>query len=452
MEKERANWGSRIGFILAAAGFSVGLGNIWRFPYMTGMNGGGAFLIVYLAISLIIGVPLFLSEVGLGRKTQLNPIAGMRKLTKKGSPWVAAGWLGTLASVFVMSYYLQVIGWMVAYFFKVISGTFKGMEAEQLDAAYASFTANTPVVMAFTLIVAIILGVIVTRGLKEGVEKACKIMMPTLFIFLLLLGIRSLTLPNAIEGVKWYLTPDFSKINAGVLVASLGQVFFSIGIGAACAFTYGSYLHPTQSDLPKDLAIVIFLDMLVAVIAGFVIFPALFSFGMEPDAGAGLLFVTMTRMFGELPVGNLLGGMFFFLIVMAGLTSGMGYLETVSNTMSELYNIDRKKSVWGTLAVMFLLGIPAILSQGSWSHVLILGMNFFDFYDYLSGNVLMTASGLMIILYTAFVWKFENYKEQNNIGATTIKIGNWQKILVTIIGPIAVAYITISAIIKPFLH
>ena len=453
MEKQRENWGSRFGFIMATAGFAIGLGNIWRFPYMVGTNGGGAFLMIYLLICATICVPLFIAEVSLGRKTKLNPIQGMRKLTKKGSPWVLIGWLGAIACILLMSYYLMVIGWMAAYFIKALTGVFNGATPEQTAAIFDNFVSNPMEVGAYTLGIVVILGLIVTRGLKNGVEKACKFMLPALMVMLVILAVRSLTMTpqvegamTAMDGLKWYVTPDFSKINGGVILAALGQAFFSIGIGIACAFVYGSYLRP-DSDLPADASIVIFLDTFIAVMAGLVIFPALFCFGMDPQAGPGLLFKTMPVIFGSLPGGTIWAAMFFFLVVLAGLTSGMGYLEAPAATFAEVCGISRAKAVWTILAIMFVLGIPSILSQGPWADVKFFGKNFFDLADYISGNVMMPIDALLVALYTAFVWKFKGFKDDSNIGSTgAIRITNAWKPLVVVVVPLAVFIIMVNAI------
>lgn len=444
--KERESWGSRFGFVMATAGFAIGLGNIWRFPYKVGMNGGGAFLLVYIVICAVICVPLFMAEVSLGRKTQLNPVSGMRKITKKGSPWVLIGWFGSLSALLIMSYYLMIIGWIFAYIFKVVFGTFNGASTTDIANIYNTLISNPLKVFLYMIPPAAILGLIVTRGLKDGVEKACKIMMPALFIMLILLAIRSITLPGAIEGLKWYFTPDFSKINGSTVLAALGQAFFSVGIGMAAAFTYGSYLNPKNSAVPSDGILVVIFDTLIAIVAGLVIFPALFAFKMVPDAGPGLIFLTMPKLFSQLPGGNLIGGIFFLLLILASLSTGVGYIESLSSTTSELCNINRKKAVWATIAVILILGIPSVLSQGPWANILVFGKNFFDLTDYISGNILLTAGALLLSLYTAYVWKFENFMEETNIGSCGFKIAKWWKPIVCYLIPVAVAIILITGV------
>lgn len=444
MEK-RENWGSRFGFIMAAAGFSIGLGNIWRFPYLTGVNGGGAFVFVYLIICLLIGIPLFTMEMSLGRKTQLNPVEGMRSLTKKGSIWVAFGWLGVLSAFVILTYYMQIMGWLLAYLFKMVSGSLSGLTAEGYTQAFTDFTSNTVLVAVSTLACVIIVALISSKGLEKGIEKACKFLMPTLFTMLIILAIRSLTLPGAMEGLKWYLRVDFSKINGQVLLAALGQCFFSIGIASGGAFIYGSYLKK-DSNIPTDAIIIIGFDTLAALIAGIVIFPAIFALGLEPNAGASLLFVTMSNLFSHLPAGNIFGGMFFLLVFFAALSSALGYLEPVVMTCTELFKMDRKKAVWLSLIVIFVVGFPTIMAQGPWSDILVGGRNFFDFADYLSGNIMMPLGALVLAFYTLFVWKFEKYQEETNIGASKFKVFSWWGPLVKILIPVALVIIFITGI------
>lgn len=447
MEKSRESWGSRFGFIMSTIGFAIGLGAVWRFPYMVGVNGGGAFLIVYVIISLVIGIPLFIAEMGLGRKTHLNPVEGMRKLTKKGGIWVAIGWLGVIASLLIMSYYIVVIGWMLAYLVKTVTGTFQGLSIQEVSQVYTSFISSPSQGLLYTGIMVIILGVIVTRGLKDGIENCCKYLMPALFAILIILAIRSILLPGAWEGIKWYLTPDFSKINADVILAALGQAFFAIGIGVAAAFVYGSYLDNKKSNIPGDATIIVVSNTAIAIVAGFIIFPAIFSFGMSPTEGPGLTFITMPNLFSKMSGGIIFGSAFFFLVIIAGITSGIGYIEAVVCTISEVFNIDRKKAVYAVLLTIFILSIPCIMANGPWSEIKIMNRNFFDLADYISGSILMPLGALMISVYTAYKWKFENYMEEVNVGAGKIRIYKWMKPIVIYIIPIAVLIIMLTGLI-----
>ena len=444
--EKRENWGSRFGFIMTTAGFAIGLGNIWRFPYLVGTNGGGAFVFIYLLICLIIGIPLFTMEMSLGRKSELSPVKGMRKLTKKGSPWVLFGWLGVISAFMILTYYVQIIGWILAYLFKMVTGQLSGLSANGYSIAFTDFTSNPLVVSGFTLVCIIIIAIISSRGLEKGIEKACKIMMPALFIMLIILAIRSLTLPGAMGGLKWYLNVDFSKINGNAILTALGQAFFSIGIASGGAFVYGSYLNK-KSDIPSDGVMVIAFDIIAALIAGTVIFPAIFALGLEPDVGPPLLFVTMSNLFDKIPLGGLFGSMFFLLLIFASLSSALGYLEPIVMTGKEIFNLDRKKSVWISLSLIFIVGFPTIMAQGPWSDILIGGRNFFDLADYLSGNILMPLGALILSFYTLFKWKFKNYKEDTNLGSSSrFKVYNWWGIAVKYIIPIALVIIFVTGI------
>ena len=444
-DQKRENWGSRFGFIMAAAGFSIGLGNIWRFPYLVGTNGGGAFVLVYLIICLVIGIPLFTMEMSLGRKTQLNPVEGMRSLTKKGSIWALFGWFGVVAAFVILTYYIQIMGWIAAYIVKMASGQLSGLTQEGYALAFTDFTSNPLIVGGFTLACVLIIGFISAKGLEDGIEKACKIMMPTLFIMLIILAIRSLTLPGAMEGLKWYLKVDFSKINTKTILTALGQCFFSIGIASGGAFVYGSYLK-RDSNIPTDGLMIIGFDVLAALIAGAVIFPAIFALGLPTDSGSSLLFITMSNLFNQIPLGSFFGTMFFLLIFFAALSSALGYLEPIVITMSELLKMDRKKAVWVSLTSIFIIGFPTIMAQGPWKDILIGGRNFFDFADYLSGNILMPLGALLLSLYTVLVWKFEKYQEETNLGAEGFKVANWWSPFVKFIIPIALVIILVTGI------
>lgn len=443
----REQWGSRFGFIMTAAGFSIGLGNIWRFPYLVGTNGGGAFVLVYLAIIVLIGIPLFTMELSLGRKADSSPVSGMRKITKKGSPWVGFGWAGVVAAFVILTYYIQIMGWILGYIYQMATGKLSGLDAGGYKVAYEGFIGNPLLIGGLTLACVIIIGIISAQGLEKGIEKACKIMMPTLFIMLIGLAIRSLTLPGAMEGVKWYLSPDFSQITWKTFVAALGQVFFSIGIASGGGFIYGSYLNK-DSNIPGDGLLIIGFDTLAALIAGMVMFPAIFALGLSTDSGPSLLFVTMSNLFNQLPFSNLFGTIFFLLIFFAALSSALGYLEPVVTTAVDVFKLSRKRGVWVSLGLIFVIGITTIMGNdtGPWSSIMINGMNMFDFADFLSGNVMMPLGALILAVYTAYIWKFENYQTEANIGSHGFKVYTWWKPLVKYLIPAALLFIFINGV------
>jgi len=443
----RENWTGRMGFIFATAGFAIGLGNIWRFSYVAGNNGGGAFLIIYLIVILLFGIPLFYAEAALGRKTQSGIIIGLRKLTRKGSPWVLIGWLGTLAAVLISSYYFMIMGWIIDYFFKILSGTFKGASTSQIANTYEEMVSNPWEVILFSLLSAVLIAVIVGRGVKNGIEKFSKFVMPLLIILLVVLAAFSISLPGAMEGIMWYLKPDFSVVTASTVLEAIGQAFFSVGIGLAATFTYGSYLKRENSNLVTDGIWVISLDTFVAFISGLVIFPALFAFDIAPDSGAGLLFLTIPNLFDLLPGGMFFGLLFFFLVIIAGLSTGVGLVEGVVVNIAEVFNLKRNTSIIISTILLMILAIPSILSQGPWQEVMLFGMNLFDFIDYLSGNILLPLGGLLISLYVTFAWKFKNYKEELNIGTTKLKITRTLQPVITVLIPCLILYVLVSSVL-----
>ena len=446
-DKKRETWGSRFGFIMAAAGFAIGLGNIWRFPYLVGENGGGAFLLIYIAIIIVIGIPLFYVEAGLGRKAQSGAITGLRKLTKKGSTWVSIGWLGVFTSLLIFSYYLMIMGWLFAYFVKVGLGTFQGVTFDQAADIYDKFVANPWLVTGYAIIPMLILAFVVVKGLKDGTEKFVRLLMPLLIIMLLALSVFSLSLEGSWEGGVWYLKPDFSQISGDSVLQALGQAFFSIGIGMAAAFTYGSYLKREKSNLVVDGVWVISLDTFVAFISGMVIFPAIFAFNVAPNSGPGLIFLTLPTIFDQMPGGTIFGLLFFFLVIVAALTTGVGFVETLAANASELFNLNRKTSVWLVSIASLVLAIPSILSQGPWSNIQIFGMDIFTFIDYFSGNIMLVVGALLLSLYVVFKWKTENFIDEINIGTTGVKIPYAVKPIFAFVIPVVIAVIFITGIL-----
>lgn len=452
--QKRETWGSRIGFILSAAGFSIGLGNIWRFPYLTGTYGGGAFLLVYVLICILIGFPLFTAEVGLGRKIKRTPIVGIKEYTGgKTTPANLIGWVGCIACIVLMAYYMVIIGWMFAYAVESIQGAFQNATPASTKAMFEELMRNPAKMAGYTLFVIFALGVTVTQGVKDGVERTCKFLLPILGIMLIVLAVNSAMMKPAVEGgrtaldgLKWYLTPDFSKLSWEAVLAALGQAFFSIGIGIATAVVYGSYLG-SDSDLPMDSFWVISMDTGFAIVAGVVVFPALFCYGMDPTSGFGLVFEALPVIFGQMPGGTIWGAMFFILAALAGFTSGIGYLEAPAASFAEYFKVSRKASTWGVLLVMFLLGIPAILSlnpdpANAWAAYKIMGRDIFNFFDHLSGDIMMPVCAILVALYLSFDWKFENYRDDCNLGAKGfIRIPGWISLFVSYCIPLALIII-----------
>lgn len=446
MSTPRERWGSQLGFILASIGFAVGLGNIWRFPYLTGQNGGAAFLLIYLLLALVIGVPLFTAEISLGRRAQRSPAAGMRALAGERSPWRLIAWLGIGAAFLILSYYQLIMGWIAAHLVRAFGAGYTETDAAALASAFDAFTARPAEVLLYTAAVMLLAGLIVTRGLRDGLERAARILIPILFFCLIALAIASLSLDGAGEGVRWYLRPDFSAVGPATWLAALGQAFYSIGVGMAGAFVYGSYLDPERSDIPGAAVRIVLFDTAAAILAGLVIFPALFAFGLAPDSGPGLLFVTMSGLFARLPASDLAAGLFFFLVFIAGLTSGLALLETLARTAMDSFGWGRRRAVWTTLATLFAVGIAIALGFGPWAGVRFLGRDLFDLADVLSGNVFLTVGGLAIALYVAAAWGFERFREDTNRGAGPIRVTRAWGPLMRFVIPAAVGLVVLSGL------
>ncbi len=398
----RGQWGSKFGFIMAAAGSAVGLGNIWRFPYVTGMNGGGAFVMVYVLCVILIGVPLLFTEMGLGSFTRKSTIGAFKK-TGANPFWMGTGAiLALLVSFFVLSYYGVIAGWTIGYIFKSLSGSTQPFEAFASNPMY-----TIPLMAVFTLVtIVIILG-----GVSGGIEKAAKVLMPVLFILIITVAIRSLMLPGAMAGVEFYLNPDFSKINANVILAALGQAFFSMSIGWGIMITYGSYL-PKSSDIVSSGIWVGFMDSAVAILAGFMIFPAVFAYGKSPEAGPTLVFQVLPEIFADMPGGAIIGAIFFLLLTVAALTSSISMLEVPASYFIDEKKWSRKKAAWVVGAMVFLVGIPSALSAGGSAFftdmkVTVFGgtevKGFLDILDYFFGTFFIVVVALVTCVYVA--WK-----------------------------------------------
>lgn len=443
----RESWSSRLGFILATAGFAIGLGNIWRFPYLAGTNGGAAFVVVYLILAILVGIPLITAEISIGRKAQATPLVGMWRLAgSPRSPWSMIAWLGLLAAFLILSYYYVIMGWVVAYVGRTAAGSLRGAESATVAESFQRFIGNTGEVMVYGVAVLLLTGLVVTRGLRQGVERAAKWLMPVLFVFLLVLAVGSLTLPGAVKGLVWYLRPDWSHLNASMILTALGQVFFSVGIGMAGAFVMGSYLHPRESDVPGGAATVVAFDTLAALLAGLVIFPAVFAFGLAPDSGPGLLFVTMTNVFARAPAGTLAGAAFFVLVFIAGFTSIIAVVESLAATVHETWGVRRPVATWGTLGAALIFGIPSALSFGPWSDVHLFGMDFFTLVDWIAVKICLPVGGLLIVLYAAWAWGFDRFREETNVGAGRVTVQLAWRPFMKLVIPVAVAIVTITGL------
>ena len=433
----RENWGSRFGFIMATAGFAIGMGNIWRFPYIVGESGGGAFIIVYLILTAIIGVPLLTAEISLGRKAQLTPLEGMKKLSSPKSFWNILGWVEVLTTIIILGFYLMIMSWVTIYLKEYITGEAFLYTSETIQSHFNDIQRDPYSLIIYCALISLIMAIVAARGLQGGVELVSKIFMPVLLVMFVLLAFGSNTFEGSSEGLWWYLTPNFSKITFSVILSALGQIFFSIGIALTAGFVFGSYLDRDSSDIPGSVGIVVFFDTAIAILAGLVIFPALFAFGIEPNSGPGLLFVTMASLFKEIPFGMFLGGLFFFLVFIAAFTSIIGLLEAVISTAMDSFKISRLKSVLLCVSLTFILSVPNVLGFSEWSHIQVFGMSIFGFFDFLSAKILLPLGGLIISVYVAHIWGFNKFMDETNRGSENLKVtpiwGPVMKFLIPII-------------------
>lgn len=442
MENKRENWGSRIGFIMAAAGSAVGLGNIWRFPYLAGENGGGAFIVIYLMFVVFIGFSIMLAEFTVGRKTGLAAVGAYKKINRS---FTFAGVLGVLSAFFIMGFYPVVGGWATAYILKSFTGLLSDPAA--IGDMFGAFIGNPVEPLIWMAIFLAINIVIVAKGISGGIEKAGKILMPTLFVLLILIAIRSVTLPGAGAGLDFLFKPDWSVVNGGTFLAALGQAFFSLSLGMGCMITYGSYLSKSE-NLPSSALTVSLMDTSVALLAGVAIFPALFAFGMEPAAGPGLVFVVVPQIFAQMGgLGPIFSAIFFIALMVAALTSSVSLLEVVVAYLMDERGWARKKSVYLSGAIMVVTGILSSLSLGVMSGFTLFGVGAFDFFDILTDKIFLAIGGLILAVFVGwFMDKNELKAEITNNGTKEFKLFEAWYFMIKFVIPIAIAIVAFFGI------
>lgn len=440
-QEGRGSWGSSFGFIMAAAGSAVGLGNLWKFPYLAGKNGGAVFVVVYLLMVVFVGFTMMLGEMLIGRKTQLDPYGAYKKLNKN---WGHLGSIGILTAFLILSFYSVVGGWVIKYIVATLIG---GISADKA-AYFTGFIGGSIEPLVYHGIFMILTVAIVFKGISGGIEKASKIMMPALFIMLIIVAIRSITLPGASAGLSYYLKPDFSKFNARVLVDALGQVFFSLSLGMGALITYGSYLKGDE-NLEKNALIIPALDTSVALLAGFAVLPAVFAFGFEPTQGAGLMFITLPAVFEAMPFGTVFGVMFFILVFFAAITSAISLLEVAVSYCIDQLKWTRTKGVIIASSLMFIIGIFASLSNGPLAEfkIPLLNRGVFDSLDYVTSNILMPVGGFLMAIFIGYIWGVdEAIAEIKKSPGVKFKLEKLWVILIKYVAPIAVFIVLLSSL------
>ena len=412
--QKRGQFTSSLGFILAAAGSAVGLGNLWKFPYIAGSNGGGVFLLFYIIFVCLLGIPILLTEMAIGRKTQLSAVGAYKKLNKK---WTFVGVIGVLCAFIICSYYSVIGGWVLKYIASYATG---GNFGSDTGAYFNNFVSSPAEPVIWHLVFMLFCAVVVVGGVAKGIEKASKIMLPLLFVFIVIVAVRSATLPGGGEGLQFLFVPNFGAFHsfgdvANAMVSAMGQVFFSLSLGMGITITYGSYLK-RDTNMPKDTGVIAGLDTLMAVLSGVAILPAVFAFGFQPGAGPGLIFETLPSVFEKMPVGNLFGLIFFILVFFAAATSAIALLEVVSAFLIDSFHWSRKKATILMACLMGGIGVVASLSMGVWSGFTIAGMNIFDAMGYLTDKILMPLAAMFMCIFVGHVWGIQPVVDEIKIG------------------------------------
>ena len=422
-QKNRERLGSRLGFLLLSAGCAIGIGNVWRFPYVVGQNGGGAFVLVYLLFLTIMGIPILSMEFAVGRASRKSPVKAYQALEKPGQKWHLHGYVALIGNYCLMMFYTVVAGWMIYYFYSFVTGKFEGMSAELVGDVFGRMLAN-PGLNLFWMCVVVILGILVCSvGLQKGVEKITTKVMVALLVLMVLLAVRGLTLEGGLEGLKFYLYPDFGKMRevgyGNVITAAMNQSFFTLSLGIGAMSIFGSYIGNERS-LVGEAASVAVLDTFVAIVAGLIIFPACFAFGISPDSGPSLIFITLPNVFIEMTGGRIWGSLFFLFMWFAAMSTVIAVFENIIACGMELWNMSRKQVAGYNLVLIIILSIPCALGFNLWSSFepLGIGSTILDLEDFIVSNWLLPLGSLVYLVFctSRYGWGFENYCREANQG------------------------------------
>jgi len=447
-KNNRANFGSKLGVILASAGSAVGLGNIWRFPYETGNHGGAAFILIYLGCIILLGLPIMISEFMIGRRSQTST-GGAYSVLAPGTQWKWVGRMGVLAGFLILSYYSVVAGWTLEYIFEAVTNSFAGKSANDFIASFNSFSANPWKPIAWLVLFLLATHFIIVKGVEKGIEKSSKVMMPALFILIIILVVCSVTLPGAGKGIEFLLKPDFSKVNGEVFLGAMGQAFFSLSLGMGCLSTYASYFGK-NTNLTKTAFSVGIIDTVVAILAGFIIFPAAFSVGIQPDSGPSLIFITLPNVFqqafsGAPVLAYIFSVMFYILLAVAALTSTISMHEVVTAYLHEKFKMTRGRAAKFVTGGCIFLGIFCSLSMGPTKEYTLFGMNTFDLFDFVTAKIMLPLGGLLISVFTGWYLDKKIVKgEITNYGELKGTIYPYLIFILKYIAPVAISFIFIN--------
>ena len=446
-KNDRVNFGSKIGAILAAAGSAVGLGNIWRFPYEAGNHGGAAFILVYLACVFILGMPIMIAEFTVGRRAKASTGKAFGILAPS-TQWKWLGRLGVLSGLLILGYYSVVAGWTLEYIITSLSNGFAGKGPEDYVAIFQNFSQDPIRPIIWCLVFLFLTHFVIVKGVKDGIEKSSKVMMPVLFILILMLAVCSMSLPNASKGLEFLLKPDFSKVNADVFLGAMGQAFFSLSLGMGCLSTYASYFG-SDTQMGKTALSVGVIDTMVAILAGLIIFPAAFSVGIQPDAGPSLIFITLPNVFqqafGGVPfLAMIFSLMFYVLLALAALTSTISLHEVVTAYLNEQFGMSRgRAAVWVT-GFCVVTGVLSSLSLGVWDDKFF-GLGFFDLLDFVTAKLMLPLSGLLVSLFVGWYLKRSlSYEELTNYGLQKAPYFPIYMFILRYLAPIAIVLIFVN--------
>ena len=450
---ERENFKSKLGFILVSAGCAIGIGNVWRFPYVAGENGGGLFVLLYLVFLVLMGIPVLTMELAVGRASRKSAVLGYKKLEKPKSKWHIHGWFCMLGCYLLMMYYTTVSGWMTSYFYKFTTGTFEsGMTAEQVSGVFSQLQSN-PIEMVIWMAIITILGFLVcSRGIQKGIEKVSKVMMIALLVLILALAVNSILLSGAGEGLKFYLVPDFEKVSeigiGNIVSAAMNQSFFTLSLGIAAMEIFGSYMSK-DNTLPGESVKICALDTFVAIMAGLIIFPACFSYGVEPDQGPALIFITLPNVFVNMAGGRIWGTLFFLFMTFACFSTIIAVFENIISFCIDMFGISRKKSVVINAVIILIASLPCVFGFNIWSGFELFGQNVLGMEDFLVSNILLPVGSLIYLLFcvTKFGWGFDNYLTECNTGKG-MKFAGFLKPYFQFVLPILVLIVLVQGFIK----
>lgn len=400
----REQWSSHWIFIMATAGSAVGLGNIWRFPYIVGEYGGGAFVLIYIACVLLVGVPIMIAEIALGRCGRLSPCNSLATISRKAglnTAWQGIGWLGMAAGFLILSFYSVIAGWTIEYILQASTGKFTGATSDKISANFQGLLADPGRMLIMHTLFMILTAAVISMGVRRGLERAIKFLMPALFLLLLIMMIYSMSTKGFSKGLHYLFHPDWNNLSAEGFLAALGQAFFSLSIGMGAIMAYGSYLKDNDS-IVKTASSVALVDTLVAIIAGLAIFPLIFTYSLEPGGGPGLIFITLPIAFAQMPYGQILGTSFFVLLMFAAWTSSISLIEPTVIWLIERFKISRVKATLIVGALSWILGIGSVLSFNLWQNHQLFGKTYFDIMDYVTSNIMLPTGGLLIAIFVAW--------------------------------------------------